>query len=118
MNDKLGKALGLVHIDAGDADLDLKLQVGDSRNFRRIVMNDSYRKDKPLMFEKFEEFMIKVIKRDHPDMAEEDIKAYVEFNCVKLFEDMMVHLGITSEDDMKQAKKDTEKELKKLIEDG
>ena len=112
--DKLGKALGIVHLDVGGADLDLKLQVGDGRNLRRIVLNDSYRKDKALMFEKFEEFMARVILRDYPHLKEDEVKGFVEFNCAPLHEKMLVATGVVSEEDYEKAKKDTQAEIKKL----
>lgn len=117
-SDKLGKALGIVHVDVAGANLDLKLQMGDSRNFRRVVLNPTYSKDKPLMFEKFEDFMVKLIMRDHSDLTEEDVKRYVEFNCMQLFEKMMVGLGITSQEEYEKAKNESTQDLKKLIEDG
>ena len=114
--DKFGEALGIWHIDVGGADLDLKPKMGDARRFRNIMMGHS--KDKDKMFEAFEQYMIELIARDYPEDAKERIAEFVEVNLLQLFTQIMIRFRWSSEEEIENAKKESEQELKKLIGDN
>jgi hypothetical protein len=68
------------------------------------------------MFDKFEEFMLSLIRKSYPDESEhKDQEIYVAKNSMALFEECLVKLGITSRDDLEQAKKDEFNQLKKSM---
>ena len=115
---KYGEALGIWHLEVGGADLDLKPVKGDNRKFRRILMNETYKKDKAGMMEAFEDFMIEIIKRDNPNDDPNDIAQYVEFNSQSLFEEVMVKFRWTTREELNKSKQETLKDLKKLTDEN
>ena len=113
--DRYGEALGLWHIDTNGADFDLRLQLGDGRKLRNLLMDDNIRNNKITLFEKFNDFMYDIIKRDYPEDEEEDIKKFIEFNLLKLFEESQIAFRYTTREELDKAKEETTKDLKKLI---
>lgn len=116
--DKFGEAIGLWQIDIDGVNLDLKPKMGDNRKFRKIIMNENYKKDRGAMFDKFEEFMLGMIRRDYPPATDEDKNLqdeFVEFNVNKLFEEVMVKFRWTTRDELEKSKKETVSDLKKSI---
>ena len=112
---KYGQALGIWELRVGGGDIDLRPKMGDNRKFRRILMDDRYKKDQALRFEAFEEFMFNMIKRDNPDDNDEEIKCYVEENCLQLFEEAMVKFKFTTQSELDRNRKEALGELKKEI---
>ena len=104
MHDKLGRALGVLHIGINGADFDIKPTCGDNRQFRRILMDQNAKKDKSLLFDKFEDFVTKLIIRDNTDIPEEDAKMFVEFNVNALFDEFMVGFGWTTRAELEKSK--------------
>ena len=116
--DKFAEAIGVWQLDIEGVKLDLKPKMGDNRKFRKIIMNENYKKDRGAMFDKFEEFMLGIIRRDYPPTTDED-KAlqdeFVEFNVNKLFEEVMVKFRWTTKEEMEKSKKEALGDLKKSI---
>jgi len=118
MSDKFGEALGIWHLTVGGANFELRPKMGDNRKFRRLLMNEEYKKDKAGMMEKFEDYLFELIKRDHPQDDEAKIKEYIEFNTTELFEQTLVKFRWTSQAELDKAKKETLVDLKKLTDDS
>lgn len=112
MPDKFGEAIGIWHITLGGSDLELKPAMGDNRKFRKILMENQ--KNKVGLMDKFEDFMVELIKRDYPEDDENQIKMFVEFNSQGLFEEVMIKFRWTTKDDLEQSKKEALKDLGKL----
>ena len=115
VNDKFGQSLGLWHLTVGGADLELKPRMGDNRNFRKILLDEDNKKNKARMFEKFEEFMTNIIKRDYPNEGDR-VPEYVELNTNELFEEVMVQFRWTTREELEKTKKESIEGIKKLIE--
>jgi len=115
MSSKYEKAIGIMSIDVGGVIHNLHPKMGDNRKFRRILMNEQYKKDKIGMMEKFEEFMYDLIKRDYQEEKDDDIKMFIEYNCEKLFEKLLIAFNYTTEEELEKAKKESLGDIKKLI---
>lgn len=116
MTDKFGESIGIMHITTGGADLDLHPKMQDNRAFRRIMLDKENKENKAQMFEKFEDFMIELIKRDYPQDNTERIAEYVNLNCMALFEEVLVAFRWTTREELEKSKKESTQEIKKLIE--
>ena len=119
--DKYGEAMGIWHLTIGGADLDLKPKKGDNRKFRKLVLNDTLRKDKATLYERFEGLMLEMIRRDYPPISPEESEAqeeYVEFNVNKLFEEVMLKFRWTSPEELEKGKKELNNDIKKLTEEA
>lgn len=112
--DRFGEAIGIWHLDIGGADIDLKPTMGDNRKLRKILMDDQLRKDKPLLMDKFDDFLFELIKRAYPDDSDERIKEYIEYNSQELFEDTLIKFRWSTKSDLEKAKEQVTKDLKKL----
>lgn len=116
--DRYGEALGLWRLPLekeDDEPIELTLKMGDGKQLRDILMNDTIRKDKNLLFRKFEEFMFRIIKRDYPTVDDNSIKAYIEINSMILFEEAQITFRYTTRGEFAKAKEDFVKDLKKSI---
>jgi hypothetical protein len=102
--DRYGEAIGLWHIDIGGANFDIKLQMGDGRKLRNILVENT--KDKTNLFDKFTEFMVDLIKRQYPEDDIDKIKMYVEFHSMPLFEESQVTFRYTTRDALDKSKKE------------
>lgn len=119
--DRYGEALGLWILPKEQEDednIELTLKMGDGKKLRDILMDDRNKKDKAFLFKRFEEFLYNLIKRDYPDVVDDSIKGYIEMNIMKLFDSAQVTFRFTTEEELKKAKQDMLKDLKKSIEDG
>lgn len=117
--DRYGQALGFWTLPAEqkeDDPIELKLQMGDGKKLRNIMMDSRNKKDKNFMFQRFEVFMFDLIKRDYSDVDENAIKGYIEMNIMVLFENAQITFRFTTEADLARAKKDAVTDLKKSIE--
>jgi 16S rRNA C967 or C1407 C5-methylase (RsmB/RsmF family) len=110
--DRYGEALGLWHIKVDGADFDIKLQMGDGRELRNLLVENT--KDKIKLFDLFTEFMVKLIKRQYPEDDTNRIKEYVEFNCMKIFEEAQVTFRFTTREELEKAKSESLKEIEQL----
>jgi hypothetical protein len=116
MSDMFGKALGIWKIETNDTDMELRPTISDVRKFRKIVLNENIKNNRPLMFEQFEVFLIDLIKREYPDKNKESIEKFVIFKCVDLLNEAMVTFGFTTKEELKKQKESISKETKNLIE--
>lgn len=115
MTDRFGQAMGIWHVSVGGADLDLKPKLGDNRKFRNILLDEEIKKNKPKLFDAFEQLMYELIKRDYPEEEDNKIKEYIEYNVNELFEETLVRFRWTTKEDLDKAKSEADKEIKKLI---
>ena len=83
-------------------------------------MDEKTKNDKSAKYDKFEDFMVELLMREHtynsPEEEKElreDLSVFVEFNVEKLFEETMVAFRWTTKDELDKAKKDVSKETKK-----
>lgn len=112
--DAFGEALGIWKITVGGASLEVRPMIGDGRKMRDIMMDGKHRKDRSLMFEAFEEFIIKIILRDYPG-KDDRTKEYVDLNAMELFKETQIAFRITTREKMKEAEAETKEEIKKLV---
>jgi len=115
---RYAEAIGIWELKVGGLDFDLKPQKGDNRRFRKILMDDSAKKDKSLLFDRFEDFMVELICRDYPcadEKEKEELKQFVEMNVNTLFEETMVTFRWSTKEQMEKAKKEALGDTKKLL---
>ena len=117
MVDRYGDAMGIMHIDIGNADLDLHPKVGDGRKLMKILSNEDNRKNKDVLFDQFCDYVFELIRRDYPTDPEEKIKFYIERNLQELFSEFLVRYGWTTKDELEKTKKESLSDIKKLMED-
>ena len=80
-------------------------------------MDDTVRKDKPILMEKFDGWLFNLIKRDYPDDPEDRIKEFIELNSQALFTETLIKFRWASRADLDEAKEKVNVELKKLTGD-
>jgi hypothetical protein len=116
--DKYSEALGLWVLPENTEDdkVALKLQMGDGRRMRDIMMHNKNKKDKQFLFDRFAEFVKDLIVRDYPDAGEKGVLGYVEINLNLLFESAQLVFKMTTKKEMEKAKQAMLQETKKLIE--
>ena len=115
---KFADALGIWELKIGKVDFELKPKMGDNRRFRRIMMNDKFKKDNAGRMEQFEDFFVELVKRDYPEEDEIETKLFVEFNSQVLFEETMVKFRWSTRKELDQSKEDSIKDLKKSMLDA
>ena len=118
--DRYGEALGfwkLPQENEEDDPIELKLVMGDGKKLRDIMMDNRNKKDTSFVFKRFEDFMFNLIKRDYPDVDENNIKGYIEMNILGLFENAQITFRFTTEESLTVAKKEALAEVKKSIGD-
>lgn len=114
--DRYGKAIGIWKIDIGGADIEVEPSVSDFREFRKILSNDSNRKDKTNLFNDFEKFMVGLISRKYPNEPRQRQEEYVAMYTIPLFEEALISFRLAKKDDLEKAKAEALKDdLKKLI---
>lgn len=111
---KFASALGIWVSNLQGFEFELKPTFKDVRKFRKLMMANT--KDKNKLFDEFASFMIELITRHYPEeenvLVEENVELYIN----TLFEDAMIQFKWTTKEELDKSKKDSTKELKKLIE--
>jgi len=119
--DRYGESIGIWHLTVGGADLDLKPTADDYRKFRDLMSNKEIQKDRPLLFNKFEEFMLGLIQEVYPSITgdeEKRQKEYVAMHTINLLTEATVAFRMATKEDIEKAKKESVRDLKKSIESG
>lgn len=112
---KFANSIGIWDLKIGKVEVDLKPEMNDVRTFRNILVKDEHRKEKSMLFDKFAEFMLELIRRNEKEEPVEEVKEFIEININKIFEEAMVTFKWTTREELKQQKKETIKELKKSM---
>jgi len=110
---KFSNAIGQWEVNEGGISFELVPTMGDVKRLRNIVLNDKIRKDKPLMMDKFADFMHGLIVEKYPEEDKQEIREWVEVNCMNLMTSAMVAFKFTSEEDLEKSKRSAEEEIKK-----
>ena len=113
---KFSKSLGVWELPEIDGiKVELKPRMKDIRLFRSILVSDDNRKNKDLLFNKFSDMMVSMIKEAEPVETEEEIRHFVELNVNRLFEDAMIAFRWTTKEEMEKSKREGLTELKKSM---
>ena len=122
--DKLGKALGIWNLKVDDFEVDIKPSIVDIREYKNILFNNKYKKDKPGMFAALDDFFINMIKKDHPyeetpAITEQDyyqrITDQVVLNSQEIFKQSQLVFKFTTQEKLDEQEKMVTEQLKKKI---
>ena len=92
---KYGRSIGIWELSVGrtkeDGPLNLKPKKGDNLALARILGEGE--KNSLLLLEKFKDWLVKLIAREHPPINDEEkneLEEYVEFNLMDLMTETLV----------------------------
>lgn len=115
---KYGKSIGVLHIDINDADLEIRPKMGDNNKLMQIMMNKDNKNNQYKLMQSFQDFLIGLIKRDNPPQTDDEtdeLNMFVEFNIMKLFEEILVHFGWSTREEMEKARTESMQDIKNSI---
>ena len=115
---KYGESIGIWDLKVGGADLELKPQKGDNHKLMKIVTENE--KNQTKFFEEMTKFIKGLIARDHPpdgEREENELDLYVEFNIVKLIEELMIKFRWTTRAQLEKQKDQEGNKIKNLLGD-
>lgn len=122
---KIGKyanSIGIWDFEVAGIQQDLQPDMDDIRDFRDIMVDPIYVKDRKKKFIKFSDFMFKMIEKSNPDeetattqeeknQCKKEIREYVEMNLNELFEEALIAFKWTTREKLKAAQEEEEKKL-------
>lgn len=112
---KYGESLGIWELQVGGANFELKPKKGDNRKLLKLMTESKKRNDESWMVEQMGDFIKQLIARDYPpldDKEQEELDMYVEFNTMKLIEEVLIAFRWTTKE---QFNKLSEEEVKKKL---
>jgi hypothetical protein len=112
---KFSNAIGIWDFKIGNEELELKPTMGDVKLFRNILLNDTNRKEKMLLYDKFSDFMYGMIKKQYAEESDVEVREWVEININSLFEEATVAFKWTDKEQLNKSKKEVVDELKKSM---
>ena len=109
---KFGQSIGILELEVGEVNFSIKPRMGDNYNLQKIMMDNKYKNDNATRMKVFGDWIVDILRRDNPDEPENEIREFVEFNILKLFEEIIIGFKWTTREEFEKSK---ESDIKKLI---
>ena len=124
MTSRFAKAIGVWEIDLCKPKLELKPTMRDVKEFRNILINEKTRKNRALLFDNFGDFIFNLINAQYPtecqlkdENGDNEVRTWVELYLSPLLEEAMVAFKWATKEELEKTKKESVKELKKVMSD-
>ena len=110
---RFSNAIGVWDLKVQGVDFVLKPTMSDVKLFRNILTENMKHQSK--LFDKVNDFMFQLIKKEYPEETDQEVKEFIEINTNVLFEEALVAFKWTTREQLEKNKQDSLEDLKKRM---